>query len=47
MEDYPRTVLELEDRFATEEDCWDYMLKLSTSVYAGQGPTIIELGSLP
>ncbi|MGD0658979.1 MAG: IS1595 family transposase [Syntrophorhabdales bacterium] len=28
MEDYPRTVLELEDRFATEQACWDYLLKL-------------------
>jgi len=28
MEDYPRTVFELEDRFATEDACWDYLLKL-------------------
>lgn len=28
MEDYPRTVLELEERFATESACWDYLIKL-------------------
>jgi transposase-like protein len=28
MEDYPRTVLELEDRFATEEACGNYLFKL-------------------
>ena len=28
MEDYPRTVLELEKRFATEEACWDYLIQL-------------------
>jgi len=28
MEDYPRTVLELEDRFATEEACWNYLFEL-------------------
>lgn len=28
MEDYPRTVMELEERFATEKACWDYLVKL-------------------
>lgn len=28
MEDYPRTVLELEERFATEDACWNYLFKL-------------------
>src|SRR5579863_4172355 len=28
MEDYPRTVLELEDRFSTEEACRDYLVQL-------------------
>ncbi len=28
MEDYPRTVLELEDRFRTEEACREYLLQL-------------------
>jgi transposase-like protein/ribosomal protein L40E len=28
MEDYPRTVMELEERFATEKACWDYLFKL-------------------
>jgi len=28
MEDYPRTILELEKRFATEEACWAYLIKL-------------------
>jgi len=28
MEDYPRTVMELEDRFRTEEACRDYLAKL-------------------
>lgn len=28
MEDYPRTVLELEDRFSTEEACRDYLIRL-------------------
>lgn len=28
MEDYPRTVLELEDRFSTDEACRDYLVQL-------------------
>lgn len=28
MEDYPRTVLELEERFTTEEACRDYLMRL-------------------
>jgi transposase-like protein len=28
MEDYPRTVLEMEERFSTEEACRDYLLQL-------------------
>ena len=28
MEDYPRTVLELEDRFSTDEACRDYLMQL-------------------
>lgn len=28
MEDYPRTVFELEERFSTEDACWDYLAKL-------------------
>lgn len=28
MEDYPRTLLEFEDRFATEEACWEYLFRL-------------------
>src|SRR3974377_1091687 len=28
MEDYPRTVLELEDRFSSEEACRDYLMHL-------------------
>ena len=28
MEDYPRTVLELEDRFSTEQACRDYLVRL-------------------
>lgn len=28
MEDYPRTILEFEDRFATEEACWLYLAQL-------------------
>jgi len=28
MEDYPRTVLELEERFATEDSCREYLMRL-------------------
>lgn len=28
MEDYPRTILELEERFSNEEACWDYLIQL-------------------
>lgn len=28
MEDYPRTILEFEKRFVTEEACWAYLIKL-------------------
>jgi transcription elongation factor Elf1 len=28
MEDYPKTMLELEERFRSEEDCRDYLAKL-------------------
>ena len=28
MEDYPRTILELEERFATENACWEYLVKI-------------------
>jgi len=28
MEDYPRTVMELEERFSTEEACRDYLIRL-------------------
>jgi transposase-like protein len=28
MEDYPRTLLDLEDRFRTEEACWKYLFQL-------------------
>src|SRR6478672_4408929 len=28
MEDYPRTVLEFEDRFRSEEACWEYLVRL-------------------
>ena len=28
MEDYPRTVLELDDRFSTDEACRDYLAQL-------------------
>ena len=28
MEDYPRTVLEFEDRFASEQACWEYLAEL-------------------
>jgi predicted amidophosphoribosyltransferase len=28
MEDYPRTILELEDRFQTEEACREYLVRL-------------------
>jgi transposase-like protein len=28
MEDYPRTILEFEQRFATEEACWEYLRQL-------------------
>ena len=28
MEDYPRTVLELEERFGSEDACWNYLFKL-------------------
>jgi hypothetical protein len=27
-EDYPRTLLELENRFATDEACWEYLRAL-------------------
>lgn len=27
-EDYPRTLLEFEDRFRTEEACWAYLVRL-------------------
>jgi transposase-like protein len=28
MEGYPRTILELEERFATENACWEYLIKI-------------------
>lgn len=28
MEDYPRTIMEFEKRFATEEACRDYLIQL-------------------
>ena len=28
MEDYPQTIMEFEQRFASEEACWEYILKL-------------------
>ena len=28
MDDYPRTIEEFEERFATEERCWEYLVKL-------------------
>lgn len=28
MEDYPKTLVEFEERFATEEDCWRYLRQL-------------------
>ncbi len=28
MEDYPRTIEEFEKRFASEEDCWEYLVNL-------------------
>jgi len=28
MEDYPRTILGLEERFATEKACWEYLVKI-------------------